>query len=209
LFRQTAVAAALTVFAILAVFVLAPLAAGGIRPNPANDSRLIDRPIEAFRYDEATHCSGKETKGARRLAAWLEDNVRGELWGIYRCEKWGKHSASLHAEGRAIDWHLDARDNKSKRAGYRFIETLLATDGAGNEFALARRMGVQGIIYNCRSWYGWGKRLQKYSYCYKNNGERRRSIDPTQGHIDHIHIELNSSAARLKTSFWRSPLGRG
>ena len=29
------------------------------------------------------------------------------FWGSYRCEKWGKGQASLHAENRAIDWHLD------------------------------------------------------------------------------------------------------
>ena len=28
----------------------------------------------------------------------------------YRCEKWGKRSASLHAENRAVDWALDVDD---------------------------------------------------------------------------------------------------
>ena len=42
------------------------------------------------------------------LQRWLEANVRGVSWGTYRCEKWGKKQASLHSEGRAIDWHVDA-----------------------------------------------------------------------------------------------------
>ena len=39
---------------------------------------------------------------------WLEKNARGSFWGIMRCERSGKNSASLQAEGRAVDWHLDA-----------------------------------------------------------------------------------------------------
>jgi hypothetical protein len=39
---------------------------------------------------------------------WLERNAGGVSWGILRCELWGKGRASLHAEGRAVDWHLDA-----------------------------------------------------------------------------------------------------
>jgi hypothetical protein len=80
---------------------------------------------------------------------------------------------------------------------------LLGTDRQGNENALARRMGVQGIIYDCRAWWSSPGGLGQYSYCYKGNGKRKKNLDPTAAHRDHIHIELNWPGARLRTSFWR------
>ena len=65
-----------------------------------------------------------------------------------RCERWGKNSASLHAEGRAVDWHLDATRAADRREARRLIDMWLAPDSEGNEHALARRMGIQEIIWN-------------------------------------------------------------
>ena len=109
---------------VLAGLVVASLAltasvaalAGGLRPNPADDPRLVDKPIEDFRYDRATRCRDEPPRGTKALEAWLDDNVRGVSWGIMRCERLSGDSYSLHAEGRAIDWHLDARRAKDRRA---------------------------------------------------------------------------------------------
>jgi hypothetical protein len=97
---------------------------------------------------------------------------------------------------------------KERRAAMRLIRLLLEEDRNGNEVALARRMGVQGLIFNCRAWYG-GSGLGRYSACYRDNGKRDPDVDRTTAHKDHVHIELNWKGARRKTSFWRSPLGRG
>jgi hypothetical protein len=169
--------------------------------NPAN--KLLKRGIDPIRYDKATHCTGHATKGANALVAWLQKNSAGVNWGIYRCEMWGKHEASLHAEGRAIDWHLDAGNPAEKRAAYKLIELLLAPDKQGNQIALARRMGVQGLIFNCQSWWGSPDgELGEYSYCYGKNGKRKKGLDRTQAHMNHIHIELNKRGAAKKTTFW-------
>ena len=70
--------------------------------NPAD--KLLSVPIEATVYDPATHCTPKAARpGIAAMTRWLAANVRGVSWGSYRCEKWGKHEASLHAENRAID----------------------------------------------------------------------------------------------------------
>jgi hypothetical protein len=192
------------VLALLAV--LGGTALAAVRPNPANDHRLVNKPIEDFRYDPATHCNGgKIMPGARALAKWLDRHARGELWGIYRCEHWGPHSASLHSEGRAVDWHLDASVPKEKRAAMNLISVLRARDRYGEQFALARRMGVQGLIFNCHAW--WGGDWVRYDYCYRN-GHRRHHLDRTEAHMDHVHIELNKPGAHKRTSFWRSPLAR-
>ena len=185
------------------------IALAGIRPNPANDPRLVDRPIEDSRYDGAERCNGgRVPPGMKAFEAWLDRHVAGETIGVYRCEKWDRRSASLHSVGRAIDWHLDARRGTERRAAERLISLLLETDRNGNEAALARRMGVQGLIFNCRSWWGWSNELGRYDYCYRRDGdgERKPNLDPTQAHIDHLHLELTRPGSKRQTSFWRSPL---
>jgi hypothetical protein len=197
---------ALTLTLLAGLLVAVPAGAGTVAGNPANDRRLLDEPIEALRYDDAKRCLRHPQRGTLALQAWLERNWPGISWGIMRCEKLSADSYSLHSEGRALDWHLDAGMPAQKHAAMRLITLLLAADRDGNETALARRMGVQGIIFNCHAWFGWGERLGPYSYCYTAKGKRRRHLNRTEAHMDHIHIELNWSGARKRTSFWQSPL---
>ena len=176
---------------------------GVLEPVPGNPAeRLRSVPIEDSVYDRATHCTTKERPGTTRLVRWLERNAPGAKWGVYRCEKWGKGSASLHAEGRAIDWHLDARDPAQRRAGQKLIELLLAPDSDGNAQALARRMGVEEIIWDCGYWGAGMTLFSRYSPCFDKRGKRRKRVDPTAGHIDHLHIGLTKAGAAARTSFW-------
>jgi hypothetical protein len=191
---------------LLATAPASTAAAADLARNPADAYALLSQPIEELSYDPARRCLGKGQRGARALEAWVGRNFRGVSWGIYRCEKWGKGSASVHSEGRALDWHLDAGVPAEKRSAMNLIEMLLAGDRDGNEAALARRMGVQGIIFNCRQWFGYGERLDKYGYCFNRRGKRRKGLNRTEAHIDHVHIELNWAGARMRTSFWHSPL---
>lgn len=170
--------------------------------NPADG--LADQPIDAYRYDYAKRCRSRPRSGAVALQRWLEHHAQGMSWGIMRCEMWGKRSASLHAEGRALDWHLDVRDPAQRREGMRLLHLMLATDRSGNAHALARRMGVQEIIWNCRAWWSGASRLVKYKPCYGRGGQRLAHVDPTIGHLDHVHFGLNLAGASERTSFWRS-----
>jgi hypothetical protein len=89
------------------------------------------------------------------------------------------------------------------RDGHALVKLLLAPDKDGNAAALARRMGVQGIIFNCQAWFGSGDgELGNYSYCYGKNGKRKKNLDPTQAHMNHVHIELNMRGAKKETTFW-------
>jgi hypothetical protein len=183
-----------------------PAAAFGLaRSNPADE--LTHVPIEASVYDPATHCSSKTRPGMVALQHWLEDNVRGVFWGSYRCEKWGRHEASLHAENRAIDWHLDAAVPADRRAARALIELLLAPDSAGNEQALARRMGVEELIWDCEYWGAGMSEFQPYRICYGKRGRLRKDVDKTVAHRDHIHIGMTKAGAAEKTSFWRRHTG--
>jgi hypothetical protein len=187
--------------AIALVLPAAASALPSLRANPAN--KLLARGIDPIRYDRATECNGGHVwAGTMAMVGWLEQNAAGVNWGEYRCEKWGKGEASIHSAGRAIDWHP-----AGKQAGYALIELLLAPDKDGNVAALARRMGVQGLIFNCEQWFGNGDgRLGRYSYCYGKTGKRKKNLDATQAHMDHVHIELNTLGARLKTTFWDKSL---
>ena len=171
-----------------------------VSDNPAN--RLLDVPIEDFVYDHATRCDTRTKPGVVMLAAWLQANTRGVYWGSYRCEKWGRRSASLHAENRAIDWHLDAANSADRRAADKLFRLLLAPDRAGNPQALARRMGVQELIWDCGYWGSGMTDFRPYSACYTERGKKRQRVDRTTAHKDHIHIGISKAGAMARTSFW-------
>jgi hypothetical protein len=196
-------------FSLIAVLTLLVVAAsvsvavaGGFRPvagNPAD--KLVNLPIDDYQYDHAKDCRKNPTPGANALVAWLNGNAGGSFWGIMRCERWGKGRASLHAEGRAIDWHLNVHNGADRREAKRLINLLLAPDRAGNQHALARRMGIQEIIWNCTSWYSGSESMRPYSTCYDSEG-RKKKIDDTTAHRDHIHFGLNWPGAKKRTTFW-------
>jgi hypothetical protein len=201
--RRRACALSLLLLALVPAGALAfPTVFPPVKNNPAN--RLATTPIEDYRYDHARRCIKRPKPGAVSLQRWLDAHAAGESWGIMRCSKLGRGNYSLHAEGRAIDWHLDSRDPATRRAGNRLIKVLLAPDRLGNPHALARRMGVQEIIWNCRAWWSGAEVANRYSACYSKRGKRKRRVDPTIAHFDHIHIGLNKMGAARLTSFWRA-----
>jgi hypothetical protein len=171
-----------------------------VKGNPADN--FLDVPIEDFVYDRAAKCKNRRNAGITALANWLGENTRGVFWGSYRCEKWGKNSASLHAENRAIDWHLDALHRADRRAADKLFRLLLAPDKLGNPQALARRMGVQELIWDCGYWGTGMTEFRPYSVCFKPNGKKRKRFDRTAAHQDHIHIGMSKRGAKGLTSFW-------
>lgn len=168
--------------------------------NPAD--KLLDVPLEDYRYDYARKCRKRPMPGMVALEAWLGKNTRGESWGIMRCEKLSKKNWSLHSEGRALDWRLNVHDRSERKAADKLINLLLAPDSAGNPHALARRMGIQEIIWNCQAWWSGSDAMAPYSVCFDKRGKRRR-VDDTTAHRNHVHIGLNLPGARRQTSFWR------
>ena len=167
--------------------------------NPANDPDLIGRKLDPNRYDGAGGCRKRQPKGMDRLVEWMEQTTKPAFNNSIRCD------GGVHGTGRALDWTLDARKRGEKRQAMQVINTWMAKDKRGRRNALARRMGVQLIIFNCKFWQAGDTKMRGYSAC--SGG--RKNADPTQGHIDHIHVELTKPAAKLKTSFWLSDLSGG
>ena len=182
---------------------LAPQASALPRTNPAN--RLLAVPVDELRYDHAKGCRKNMTKGALALVKWLDRNTGGEYWGGVRCERLGKSSFSMHAEGRAVDWHLDVGDTRDRSEAERLLAMLFSPDRDGNANALARRMGIIEAIWDCRYYGFWmsGGPGKRYSACEDSRGKLRRDVDPTTAHRNHVHFSLSWPGARMRTSYWR------
>jgi hypothetical protein len=197
-------------FAVCVVFGLAapaaaqatswPVAYTSVAHNPAD--ALAQLPIEESTYDAATRCSKQPKPGTTALVKWLGRHADGVFWGSYRCEKWGPKSASLHAEGRAIDWNLDVDVPAQRREATRLIALFLAPDKLGQPQALARRMGVEEIIWDCGYWGAGMEQVRDYRPCLSKRGKLRRKVNKTVAHRDHLHIGLTKAGAAKKTSFW-------
>ena len=205
MFRPAAVVGAIALAAFAALAIVLPHASAddpfrAVRGNPAD--RLAAQPIDDFGYDFARKCTRYPKSGTRALEAWIGHHFRGVSWGIMRCSKLNRRHYSLHAEGRALDWHLDAHNARDRATARRMIRVLLAPDRLGNPQALARRMGIQEIIWNCTTWWAGSTILAKYHGCYGRSGKRRRHVDDTTAHRDHVHIGLNRRGAARRTTFW-------
>jgi hypothetical protein len=197
---------------LLALAVLPALALAAItayRPVPGNPAdRLAKLPMDGYGYDYAKKCLKRPQKGTLALQDWLGRNAGGVSWGIMRCEKLGKGNFSLHSEGRALDWHLDVHNSSDRAEAKRLIDLWLAPDKNGYPHALARRMGIQELIWNCKAWFSGDGGMQPYSVCFDSKGKRRPSVDDTTAHRNHIHIGLNWAGARMQTTFWQSSVAR-
>ncbi len=182
---------------------LAPTAVALPRTNPAN--RLLAVPVDDLRYDHAKGCRKNMTRGALALVKWLDRNTGGEYWGGVRCERLGKSNFSMHAEGRAVDWHLDVGNARDRREAERLLGMLFSPDRDGNANALARRMGIIEAIWDCRYYGFWmtDRTSKRYSACESANGKLRHNVDPTTAHRNHVHFSLSWPGAKMRTSYWR------
>ena len=59
------------------------------------------------------------------------------------------------------------------------------------------------LIWACHSWWSGADRMGPYSQCYDRKGRRRKNVNRTLAHRDHVHIGLTRQGARLRTTFWR------
>ena len=174
-------------------------------PVPSMSVKLSRTPLDKERYVRATGCSKGAQRGMVAFQRLLErTGGPGSSWGIYNCRRIaGSSSLSLHAEGRALDWRLDVKKPAERAQALALIKALLAPDAEGRPHALARRLGIEELIFNCRYWGAGMPRMGRYRYCYSGN-RLTTGLDRTLAHRDHIHIGMNWAGAREQTSFWRA-----
>lgn len=159
--------------------------------------RTYARAIEPLAgYQAQTTCSPTAKPGVADFAArLLRAYPRTRSLGIVRaCSVGGR---SEHKEGRAFDWGgLDARRAEDRAKVGRFVTWLLTSDRYGNRYAMARRLGIQYVIWNRKIWG---------SYAASSGWRTYRGDSP---HTDHVHISFTWAGARRKTSFWTGKVGK-
>jgi len=90
---------------------------------------------------------------------------------------------SDHYDGRALDWTLDANNPADRRIGDAAVTWLTANDGE-----MAKRFGIQSIIWNAHSWRPGAGGWQGYA------GQ--------SAHTDHVHFSFTWDGAMMRTSWW-------
>lgn len=142
-------------------------------------------------YDPQRLCLPGARPGVRAFAALLERaHPIGRDLGIARdCARGAR---SEHKEGRAYDWGVRVTDPAERLAAEQLVAWLLATDEHGNDFAMARRLGVMYVIWDGHIWASSAAR------------DGWRTYSGPSPHTDHVHLSFSWAGATGTTSFWRA-----
>lgn len=161
-----------------AAAVVAALVTTEPRPAVRLPAQLDVRP----RYQPQTMCDPVARAGTRALGALLTSHYKRGTVGYERsCTS----SSSEHYDGRAVDWMLDARNASDLKVANAANAWLTADQGA-----VARRLGVQYIIWNKKMWRAYAPERGWTAYT---------GASP---HTDHVHISLTWDGALKRTSWW-------
>lgn len=184
--------------ALLVGLVVSLLGPAGQPADGLGYSPVVDEPAP---YDGQTTCTTGPRPGTRELANWLLYTYPvTRSMGMMRSCSSGSHSE--HKDGRAFDWGADVARASTRQAAYAFIKRALATDSAGNEHAMARRMGIMYMIYDDTIWSSYrdfAPRPYLHSSC-----RSKATCSRTLRHLDHVHISLGLAGAAAQTSWYRS-----
>ena len=113
--------------------------------------------------------------------------------GIVRaCSVGGR---SEHKEGRAFDWGGLRASSAADRAKVNNFTTWLFATDKDQPPAMARRLGIQYVIWNKRIWGSYNASAGWRPYTGANK------------HTDHVHISFTWAGARKNTSFWTGKVG--
>ncbi|WP_353950844.1 peptidoglycan-binding protein [Knoellia sp. S7-12] len=138
----------------------------------------------APKYQEGYRCLSGDLPGPTAFAQLLNSHYGRHVYGINRT------CAAEHGEGRALDWMVNAYSGDGLALGNAITRWLSAPDSQGRPGAMARRFGINYIIWNRQMW---------------------RAYDPARGwapysgsspHTDHIHISFTWDGAYKRTSWW-------
>jgi len=173
----------------VALAVAGPAAAAVAKPPTPNFGPQIDGYANA---DPAKACDAGTKPGTAEFKDMILDLYPYTTsLGTYDCDL---SDPGGHDEGRAWDWGVDVRDARDKETADAVIAWLLATDEYGNPHALARRLGINFII--------WNRRI-----VYLMNSNPNHGWQPYSGasaHTDHVHFEFSWAGARKETTWWKT-----
>ena len=177
-----------TVGAVLASVIAFPMIASpaqaGTIPFP-KPSRTLPAALDvAASYQEGTRCLTENQPGAVAFAKLLNATYGNRTYGILR------KCAAEHGEGRALDWMINAGNKDQLALANALTGWLAAPDAQGRPGAMARRFGINYIIFNRLQWKAWAPERGWTPYY---------GVSP---HTDHIHFSFNWDGAYKRTSWW-------
>ena len=159
-----------------------------VRPQYAPDVLWLDAPG----VWNSSRCSSGATGGINLVSIYLSYHYQPTTSQTFNCRNVdGTNSMSAHGVGRAVDLFFNANDAAQRRRADDMVFMLLASDAVGNPNAIARRMGIQTIIWNRRIWTA------------NNAAAGMRTYTGKHPHTDHVHIEINNAAALQGTTFFK------
>lgn len=166
-------------------------------PPPAVPAGLPAEVDPLPTYQGQYICDPATKPGTQRVADLIRATYADSrsIWVPRDCSVGGR---SEHKEGRALDWMINSKIPAQKAQAESFLQWLLATDANGNEFAMARRLGVMYIGWGDEIWESYTRRWTELKGCYST----QQSSYDTYCHRDHIHISFSWDGAAGQTSFW-------
>ncbi len=175
-----AVSAAMIAFALLT----SPAQAAAI-PYP-KPSRTLPAALDVVApYQKGTLCLTVNQPGAVAFAKLLNTTYGTHAYGILR-----QCGQSEHSEGRALDWMIDSTKPANLALANALTRWLVAPDAQGRPGAMARRFGINYIIFNRQEWGSWAPERGWFAYT------------GSSPHTDHIHFTFNWDGAYKRTSWW-------
>lgn len=145
--------------------------------------------IEPFpSYVGQSTCSPTTKPGTGAFRSMVMAAFGGADYGVVRACNIG--GTSEHKEGRAWDWGMNANSAGDRAKVSRLLSWLTATDGAGNRYAMARRLGLMYII--------WNRQMLRL---YRVEAGWTPYSGPSP-HTDHVHFSFTRPGGAKTTSFW-------
>lgn len=166
---------------------LAYMAERGVTIDPANlpapPTKSLPPQVDAFPgwvFQYGISCDPNNKPGMLAFTQLITTHYNRPAHSLSRPCVAG--SRSMHHDGRAMDWNLNAYNAADRAIGDAVAQWLTANDGE-----MARRFGVQSVIWNKQAWYS----TLRYWMPYDGHP-----------HDDHIHFGFTWDGAMSRTSWW-------
>lgn len=163
--------------------------------EPANTEAVADGAGQfGFNAHVDGNCAEGPTPGLIELNKFLMPLGQGQAW-------WGTdngfdktRTSSIHCDGRAVDWVMDACDADRLVEANKIVYQLVDEEGKA-----AKALGIQLIAFRGKKWDARDKFAETEIttkgidafFCDPTNKTPEQGKLKTLAHFDHIHIELN------------------
>jgi hypothetical protein len=187
---------------LLVAATLVPTGAVASANAPVPTPRAFGAVADDFPHWEPENtCSPTQKPGAKKLRGLLRRTYGRSISSstVRPCTS----ADSGHEEGRAVDWMTNKKVPEQKAMANAFLAWLQATDSYGNTYAMARRLGVEYVIWNNRMWrtYDTGRGWTEYDNCLHKK-KRGKAAWANACHRTHVHISLSWDGAYKRTSYF-------